>query len=90
LLRLTVGFSLTVVLVVAAMWLLRRYGNRFMRATTGFAVRTLGRATVAPGLRVTVVDVEGLRFLIAESRQHLQVVPLAVRGEVDAASRSQS
>jgi flagellar biogenesis protein FliO len=61
-----------------------------MQATTGFAIRTLGRATVAPGLRVTLVDVEGLRFLIAESRQHLQVVPLPVRGEIDAVSRPES
>ena len=71
------AFLVTVALVAALSVFIRRRGWAWGRSTTtGSGIVVRSRLTSGPGLRLTVVEVEGSRLLIAESRQGLQVVVL--------------
>ena len=75
--RVTLGFVVCAGLIVAATWALRRYGGRLpWSAVERDGVRVRARSTPAAGLRVTVIEVDARRFLIAENRHALQIVPL--------------
>ncbi len=75
--RVTLGFVVCAGLIVAVTWALRRYGGRLpWSAVERGGVRVRARSTPAAGLRVTVIEVDTHRFLIAENRNALQVVPL--------------
>jgi|SRR5712671_6269291 len=75
--RVTLGFVVCAGLIVAVTWALRRYGGRLpWSAVERGGVRVTARSTPAAGLRVTVIEVDTRRFLIAENRNALQVVPL--------------
>lgn len=75
--RVIVVFLLITGLAVAAVYILRRYSPGFV---TGLKrqgpLQVLDRAVLNPGLRVHLVESEGERVLIAESRSGIAMLSL--------------
>jgi hypothetical protein len=75
--RLVFGFVLATGLMIGAMVLIKRYGKKWLPGSAaGGAVSTICHTTAAPGLRLTLVSVDGQRILIAENRHQLQMVTI--------------
>ena len=67
--RVVLGFLLTVGLAVGVAYLLRRWWPALSRGRTGAtSIRTIDRSAVSTTLSVYLIEVEGVRFLVAEGR----------------------
>jgi flagellar biogenesis protein FliO len=68
--RVVLGFLFTAGLAVAVAWALRRWWPSLPvgRATAGQAIRMLERSVVSPTLKVYLLEIDGTRFIVAESR----------------------
>jgi flagellar biogenesis protein FliO len=76
--RLVFGFALATGLMIGALVLMKRYGKRWLaKSSADGVVRTICHTTVAPGLRLTLISVDGQRILLAENRHQLQMTKLA-------------
>jgi flagellar biogenesis protein FliO len=85
--RVIFAFLLVAALAVAIIFALRKVLPRIGATLPGSALRVVDRANVNAGLRVHVVEIEGERVLIAESRSGVALLPLASkRGEARANS----
>jgi len=72
--RVVFGFLLTVGLAVGAAYLLRRWWPTLSRRRTGAtSIRTLDRSVVSTTLSVYLLEVEGVRFLVAEGRSGISL-----------------
>lgn len=75
--RLVLGFALTVVLAVGAVVVMRRFWPALLqRKNAGSGIRSLDRASVSATLTVHLVEVEGVRIVIAEGRSGVSVALL--------------
>ena len=77
--RVVFGFLITVGLAVGAAYGFRRLWPGFLKRAplgSGAAIRTLTRAVVSRTLSVHVVEVDGVRVMIAESRGALGLTVL--------------
>jgi flagellar biogenesis protein FliO len=68
--RVVLGFVFTAGLAVAVAWALRRWWPSLPvgRAAPGQAIRTLERSVVSPTLKIYLLEIDGTRFIVAESR----------------------
>jgi hypothetical protein len=73
--RVVLGFAFTAGLAVAVAWAIRRWGPTFSarRAVTGQSIRTLERTVVSATLKVYLLEIDGTRFIVAESRSGVAV-----------------
>ena len=79
--RVIVAFVIVAALGVAAIVMLRRFLPRFSGAPlAGGAMRVVERASLGPATRVHLVQVDGERILVAESRSALTMVVLGRTG----------
>ncbi len=79
--RIVAGFLITVALAVAAAYLLRRFWpNALKRRTTGTHIRLVDRTAVSTTLTLSIVEIDGSRFLVAEGRGALGVTALPGEG----------
>lgn len=75
--RVILVFLLVAGLAVGAAYALRRYSPNFARGLVQQGpLRVLDRANLNPGLRVHLIEIEGERLLIAESRTGLSMLQL--------------
>jgi hypothetical protein len=75
--RVVVVFVLVVALAVATVVVLRRFWPALLqRKTNASGIRTLDRASLSATLTVHVVEVEGVKMLIAEGRNGIAMTPL--------------
>jgi hypothetical protein len=77
--RVIFGLLVTVGLAIAAVLLLRRFWPTLGdRRTTGGRIRLLDRSVVSATLTLSLVEVEGSRFLVAEGKGGVGMTPVAV------------
>lgn len=83
-------FLLVAGLAVGVAYALRRYSPNLARGLTqqGGPLRVIDRATLNPGLRVHLVEVDGERLVIAENRTGLSMLQL--RGRTQNSGQSES
>ncbi len=75
--RVIIAFAIVAALGVAAIVMLRRFLPRLSGAPlAGGALRVVERASLGPATRVHLVQVDGERILVAESRTALSMVVL--------------
>ncbi|HYM34066.1 MAG TPA: flagellar biosynthetic protein FliO [Steroidobacteraceae bacterium] len=85
--KIVFAFVVTILIGVAAVWVLRRYMPRVVavlpqlgaRAAANSTLRVVSSRAVHPGLRLHVVEVEGSTLVVAESRAGVALTIIPAR-----------